>query len=285
MLEKYRKLAHDAHLNGDRVTAEYYLQFADHYFRVIADTRVRQEESRGRRDERWGENGEGAPRDDADDGNDFSVEADFPAFDQPPVYTRRDREDRAPERSSERAPERAPERSGEYRRRDERGPRDNGNRDDPRDNGAGETGGFDGDQGDGEDMSGNSRASEPGLISPSNNPFVRDSRGPRPARPIREDRRPRREDRVDERVPSERVPPERAGGERVVSERAAPPRRQETPAPVSVGLDPSLLPPAISASRRDADGDDEAAPVAAPRRRAPRRKPVEDSSETLNTLD
>jgi hypothetical protein len=37
LLEKYRKLAQDAHLNGDRVQAEYYLQFADHYFRVLAD--------------------------------------------------------------------------------------------------------------------------------------------------------------------------------------------------------------------------------------------------------
>ncbi|HQS71345.1 MAG TPA: DUF4167 domain-containing protein, partial [Novosphingobium sp.] len=36
LLEKYRKLAQDAHMNGDRVQAEYYLQFADHYFRVIA---------------------------------------------------------------------------------------------------------------------------------------------------------------------------------------------------------------------------------------------------------
>ncbi len=34
LLEKYSKLAHDASLNGDRVQAEYYLQFADHYFRV-----------------------------------------------------------------------------------------------------------------------------------------------------------------------------------------------------------------------------------------------------------
>ena len=53
MLEKYRKLAHDAHLNGDRVQEEYYLQFADHYFRVIADQRQRQEEQRQpRRDDR-----------------------------------------------------------------------------------------------------------------------------------------------------------------------------------------------------------------------------------------
>ena len=48
-MEKYRKLAQDAHLNGDRVQAEYYLQFADHYFRVIADQRVRQEEQRAAR--------------------------------------------------------------------------------------------------------------------------------------------------------------------------------------------------------------------------------------------
>ncbi|WP_228242724.1 DUF4167 domain-containing protein [Porphyrobacter sp. GA68] len=48
MLDKYKKLAQDAQHNGDRVQAEYYLQFADHYFRVIADNRLRQEESRGR---------------------------------------------------------------------------------------------------------------------------------------------------------------------------------------------------------------------------------------------
>jgi len=44
MLEKYRKLAHDASLNGDRVQTEYYLQFADHYFRVIADMRAQKDE-------------------------------------------------------------------------------------------------------------------------------------------------------------------------------------------------------------------------------------------------
>ncbi|MFN5819793.1 MAG: DUF4167 domain-containing protein, partial [Novosphingobium sp.] len=66
LLEKYRKLAQDAHLNGDRVTAEYYLQFADHYFRVIADQRQRQEEQRRPRDERWQEGAEGE-REDGDD--------------------------------------------------------------------------------------------------------------------------------------------------------------------------------------------------------------------------
>jgi hypothetical protein len=47
MLEKYRKLAQDAQHNGDRVQMEYYLQFADHYFRVIADNKARAEEQRG----------------------------------------------------------------------------------------------------------------------------------------------------------------------------------------------------------------------------------------------
>jgi hypothetical protein len=48
MLEKYRKLAHDASLNGDRVQTEYYLQFADHYFRVVADTRAQRDDQRPR---------------------------------------------------------------------------------------------------------------------------------------------------------------------------------------------------------------------------------------------
>ena len=46
MLEKYKKLAHDASLNGDRVLTEYYLQFADHYFRVVADMRSQKDEQR-----------------------------------------------------------------------------------------------------------------------------------------------------------------------------------------------------------------------------------------------
>lgn len=94
LLEKYRKLAQDAHLNGDRVTAEYYLQFADHYFRVIADGRQRQEEQRMRREDRW-EGGE----DQGDDAGDFAVDNDFPSFDQP-TYSRREREER-PRRSEE----------------------------------------------------------------------------------------------------------------------------------------------------------------------------------------
>ncbi len=50
MLEKYRKLAHDASLNGDRVQTEYYLQFADHYFRVVADSRQQKDDQQPRRE-------------------------------------------------------------------------------------------------------------------------------------------------------------------------------------------------------------------------------------------
>ena len=46
LLEKYKSLASDAQRSGDRVNTEYYLQFADHYFRVLAETRSRFEENR-----------------------------------------------------------------------------------------------------------------------------------------------------------------------------------------------------------------------------------------------
>lgn len=47
--EKYKTLARDAQMQGDRVNTEYYLQFADHYFRVLAETRSRFEENQPRR--------------------------------------------------------------------------------------------------------------------------------------------------------------------------------------------------------------------------------------------
>ena len=56
--EKYKTLARDSQMQGDRVTAEYYLQYADHYFRVLNEGRVRQEEFRTRQRE-WDGDGEG----------------------------------------------------------------------------------------------------------------------------------------------------------------------------------------------------------------------------------
>ncbi len=66
------------HLNGDRVQEEYYLQFADHYFRVLADARVRQEEQRAPRPERWQEGGEsGTWREDGEEQGEYAAEGEF----------------------------------------------------------------------------------------------------------------------------------------------------------------------------------------------------------------
>ena len=73
MIEKYKNLARDAQLSGDRVQTEYYLQFADHYFRVLSDFRARQDEGRPQGQERWQGRNEGVEnfdgRDDMDLGD------------------------------------------------------------------------------------------------------------------------------------------------------------------------------------------------------------------------
>lgn len=67
LLEKYKNMARDAQLGGDRVQSEYYLQFADHYFRMLGENRPRfDEQQRRSRDE------DGA---DEDDGDEEMVEA------------------------------------------------------------------------------------------------------------------------------------------------------------------------------------------------------------------
>jgi len=66
LYEKYKNMAADSQRQGDRVNTEYYLQFADHYFRVLSDQRGRFEEQPQRRqqfddndgDEDFGDEGE-----------------------------------------------------------------------------------------------------------------------------------------------------------------------------------------------------------------------------------
>ncbi len=72
MLDKYKKLAQDAQHNGDRVQMEYYLQFADHYLRVISDNKARMDEARTKRgDTRSDARGDNSDsRDDDDDDGD-----------------------------------------------------------------------------------------------------------------------------------------------------------------------------------------------------------------------
>jgi hypothetical protein len=87
LLEKYKSMARDAQLAGDRVQTEYYLQFADHYFRVLSESRVRFDEQRRGRDE----DGEGE-----DEGElvEAEAEADGEAGERPQRRPRRDREER-----------------------------------------------------------------------------------------------------------------------------------------------------------------------------------------------
>ena len=265
LLEKYRKLAQDAHLNGDRVQAEYYLQFADHYFRVTADSRVRTDEQRARPNERY-EGGE-----DGDDGSDFSLDSDFPSFDQP-SYNRAPREDRprqapqgqdaaqgqdAPQGQDPAQGQDAPQ--AQYtaegqdapQRRDVRPER---NRPRAQDNPRNEVGSS-------RPVSADSQAdisepaeleTQPNPYEPPTNPFVSDNRN-------RGGLRPRRAGR-----------PSQGGSDDTDGNGAEP-----------AGLDPSLLPPAISASRDAAPAVD----ADKPRRGRPRKKPTaDDTGEALESV-
>ena len=58
-------MARDSQLAGDRVQSEYYLQFADHYFRVLSENRARFEDQRRPRDDEV----------DDDDGDEEMVDA------------------------------------------------------------------------------------------------------------------------------------------------------------------------------------------------------------------
>ena len=51
LLEKYKNMARDSQLAGDRVQTEYYLQYADHYHRVLGESRSRYEDQRPQRDD------------------------------------------------------------------------------------------------------------------------------------------------------------------------------------------------------------------------------------------
>ena len=89
LLEKYKSLARDAQLSGDRVQSEYYLQFADHYFRVLSENRVRFEDQRRQRDEDEDEGDEDMVAESGDEGAEDSGEVEQ-------RFERRERPDRAP---------------------------------------------------------------------------------------------------------------------------------------------------------------------------------------------
>lgn len=133
LLEKYKSLARDAQLAGDRVMTEYYLQFADHYFRVVAETRARFEESRPQQRDDWaGDDGDDQMASDSIDGDDGEENRAPPR--RPDNRERNDRNDRPdrPERNAAR-PERSnndrdrPDRDRNDRDRNDRYANDRGN--------------------------------------------------------------------------------------------------------------------------------------------------------------
>jgi Domain of unknown function (DUF4167) len=143
MLEKYKKLAQDAQHVGDRVNAEYYLQFADHYFRVLADYRSRQEEGRPQREWRDDNREGGEDRDWRDEERDVREEGDEsespsePSIDEDD-YRRPQRAEREPREPREARPPREDrgnrnDRGERNENRNDRGERNPRNRNNNRD--------------------------------------------------------------------------------------------------------------------------------------------------------
>ena len=101
LLEKYKSMARDSQLAGDRVQTEYYLQFADHYFRVLGDSRPRVDEQRRQRGDDDGDNDDdGDDRMDAEMDGDNEIDADL---DEQPQQQQRGRSDEQPQRSRPRS--------------------------------------------------------------------------------------------------------------------------------------------------------------------------------------
>jgi hypothetical protein len=219
MLDKYKKLAQDAQHNGDRVQMEYYLQFADHYFRVIADNKARQDEQRG------GNGGGQRRNDERDAGDDFEDDFDFGRRNDMPTRSVYDQP--TPSGDADVA-EGEPGQEGESFLTDDRDERD-GNR-------------GDGNRGEGRDRS--QRRQPRGKDRDGNRGERQDRGGERAERSERAERPERSEKRAEK-------PADRA-------ERAEKPARTRKPRKSAddgapAGIDSSILPPSIRGD--DAGGD------------------------------
>jgi hypothetical protein len=87
LLEKYKSMARDSQLAGDRVQTEYYLQFADHYFRVLSESRARFEDQRRPR---------GDDNDEDDGDEELAETAESDSSDGEDRHERHNRQDRGP---------------------------------------------------------------------------------------------------------------------------------------------------------------------------------------------
>jgi hypothetical protein len=116
LLEKYKSMARDAQLAGDRVQTEYFLQYADHYFRVLSENRARfedQNQQRRHRDDEF----------DGDEGDEEMVETDeASAEEQPERAERQDRGERFGRRNRPRRDDRGERESRDSSEGDGSGP-------------------------------------------------------------------------------------------------------------------------------------------------------------------
>lgn len=283
LLEKYKNMARDAQMAGDRVNAEYYLQFADHYFRVLADNRARQDEQNPR--QRTRDDGFDQDGDDFDGGydgvDDFRTDQQH-AYDrtpreQPPreqnqrdqngrdqgnrdqgqreqgnrdQQTPRDQQDRRPERQDDNREAREPREP-----RDNREPRENrepraGNvrRDRPRRDR------FDGDAPVQQEM---------GVEGPTGNPSTEGQRQPDIARQP-----------VARNVPMAATPEAIAPEAEAPRPRRGRPRKVVAEADTHEGLDLAVLPPSIARADNDAEAAEDA-----PKKRTRRARPATEAAE------
>jgi hypothetical protein len=103
-------MARDAQLSGDRVQSEYYLQFADHYFRVLSENRARFEDQRRQRDDDSDEeDGDEEMAEASEEGSEDSRDEQPPRRDR---GERRDRGDRQRRQSREERSYEGDERNG-----------------------------------------------------------------------------------------------------------------------------------------------------------------------------
>ncbi len=108
LLEKYKSMARDAQLGGDRVQTEYYLQYAEHYFRVLGESRARFDEQRRARGESVDDGDDDENDDEMSDGGDDQDSQDQPmrADNRPQRNDRYDRERSDGNRDGNREPNR-----------------------------------------------------------------------------------------------------------------------------------------------------------------------------------
>ncbi|WP_026091346.1 DUF4167 domain-containing protein [Blastomonas sp. AAP53] len=257
MLEKYKKMAHDAQMNGDRVATEYYLQFADHYFRVLADNRARQDEYRRPREEQNRDNGS----DYADDDDDMG----FNSSPSPRNYSQ-DQSDEASARSGQ-------DDDGDDQD-DNRGNRGNGNqRNEGRQSEGRQNEGRrerrpreDNQERQGQERQGQDRQNQErqGQERQGRPRSDRQEQAPRAAAPAPAP------SPAPAATPATETEDQSGAPRRILRGRGRPPRAVEAEA--SNGLDPMILPPAIGVPAEDKTDAEAPKPK---RRAAPRRKAAE----------